>query len=299
MHAYVVLRDPDGRDHELVPGDLVGRVWSAALQIADGRVSEAHGMVSLREGQLQLIGLRGGFAVGGAPVAQVTLTPGLRVELARGLWIEVIEVSLPEHTLGIEGPGLPRQALPGVASVLVEPALRLAQGWREDARAQVWTTGDRWLARVPGAPPREVGPGDTLAAGDIRLTFVEVALRAAGPAATRRQGEVDAPLRVVARWDTAHVHRDGAPVLVFGGKQARLLSELVTLGGPIGWGALSETLWPEEPDPALRRSRLDVLISRVRRRLRAAGVRADLVHTDGSGQVELLVYARDRVEDET
>ena len=50
MHAHAILRDPQGHHHELVHGDVIGRVWSAALQLDDGRVSEAHAMVSLREG---------------------------------------------------------------------------------------------------------------------------------------------------------------------------------------------------------------------------------------------------------
>src|SRR6185369_975023 len=121
---------------------FVGRSTGAALQLDDGRVSEAHAMVSLREGQLQLIPLRGGLAVGGEPVSHVVLRPGVLLDLALGVRLEVVEVLLPEEVLGVEGEGLPRQMLPSVASLLVDrQGLRLASGWREDAAAQLWSTG--------------------------------------------------------------------------------------------------------------------------------------------------------------
>lgn len=71
LHASVRLLDPAGREHDVVHGDVVGRLWTAALQLDDGRVSEAHAMVSLREGQLQLLPLRGALAVGGTPQNQI------------------------------------------------------------------------------------------------------------------------------------------------------------------------------------------------------------------------------------
>lgn len=306
MHAQVLLRDPDGRDHELVPGDIVGRVWSAALQVDDGRVSEAHAMVSLREGQLHLIALRGGLAVAGKPLSQVPLRPGERVELARGIAIEVVEVHLPADVLGVEGAELPRQVLPGVCSVLFDPpspgqpapAPRVARGWREDAPLRIWTTGDRWMARDT-LGPRQIAAGDEVEVRGHVLRFVAIPLLDAGPRTTRRHGDLEAPVRIVAQFDTVHLHREGAPPLVLCGLQARLVSELVACGGPVAWAVLSGELWPQEDDPQVLRGRLDTLLSRVRRRVRAAGFRADLVRSDGAGTVELLLYANDQVEDRT
>jgi hypothetical protein len=306
MHAYVVLRDPEGRDHELVPGDLVGRVWSAALQLDDGRVSEAHAMVSLREGELQLVALRGALAFEGTPANQVALRPGARVQLARDVFLEVVEVNLPAEVMGVEGAELPRQVLPGVCSVLVDPpatgqprgAPRIARGWRDEAALRIWTTGDRWMARAQGEA-RPLLTGDEVEVEGHKLRFVAIPVRDAGPRTTRRQGDLDGPLRVVAQYDTVHVHRPGAPPLALCGLQARLVSELVAVGGPIAWTALADELWPDESELSVRRVRLDTLLSRVRRRLRAAGIRADLVRTDGAGQVELLRYPHDRVEDRT
>lgn len=298
MIPHVVLEDPAGQAHVLVHGDLVGRVWSAALPLDDGRVSEAHAMVSLREGQLQLIALRGRLAVDGEPATHIALRPGLELTLARGVNLRVQAVRLPAAVLGVEAPGLPRQVLPGVCSVLLEPAPRLSAGWVDRAALHLWSTGERWMARVPGQVAHPVEAGDLLPVGP-GLRVVEIPLGAAGPEPTRRAGELDGPLTVVAAFDTVHVHRsDGAPVS-FGGVQARLLSELVALGGPVAWDTLACELWPDEPESHVRRARLDTQLSRLRRRLRAAGVRADLVRTDGAGAVELFLYPHDRVDDRT
>lgn len=299
MHAYVVLRDSAGHPHELVHGDLIGRVWSAALQLDDGRVSEAHALVSLREGQLQLIALRGSLSVGGQPLSQVVLVPGQRIALATGVDLEVSEVHAPASVLGVEGKDLVRQALPGVCSLLADPTPRVARGWREDAPVHIWTTGDHWMARPRGGEPEPVSAGQTITVAGSTLRFVDIALADAGPRTTRKHGAVDAPLRVIAQFDSVHVHREGLTPLVLGGMQARLLSELVALAGPVSWSALAEELWPDESDAHLLRGRLDTLISRLRRRFRAAGLRNDLVHTDGSGVVELLLYPHDVVEDRT
>ena len=299
MFPRVVVRVPSGRDQELVPGDLIGRVWSAALQLHDGRVSEAHAMVSLREGQLHLVALRGAFAVEGQPLPQVVLRPGMRVQLAQGLSIDVVAVDLPDVVLGIEGPGLPRQALPAVASVVLDPEPRLSRGWRADAALHLWSTGEGWMAQSPGSDPHPVDADTEVRLGDHTLRLVAIPLSAAGPSDTRRAGDLDAPLRVVANFDSVHVHRGDRVAASLSGKQARLVSELVAFGGPIAWGTLAAELWPEEPDPAVLRARLDVLLTRTRRALRSHGVRTDLVRTDGAGMVELFLYPRDAVEDRT
>jgi hypothetical protein len=300
MYASVSMRDAAGAVHELVHGDVIGRVWSAALHIDDGRVSEAHAMISLREGELHMITLRGPLAVGGRPMTRVVLTPGVVVHLARGLPLEVISVQLPESVLAIEGPGLTRQALPGVCSIVLEPgAARLMSGWRDDAVAQLWSTGESWRARAPDGALRDLGPGDTLQAGPHVLRLVPMTLMAAGLPATRRAGEIDAPLTVIAQFDNVHIQRAGETTVVLPGKQGQLVSELVACGGPLAWGALAAELWPEATEDPTRRVRLDALLSKLRRRLRAASIREDLVRTDGAGQVELLLHAHDTLIDRT
>jgi hypothetical protein len=299
MRAYVALRAPDGGIHELVHGDIVGRLWSAAMPLDDARVSEAHAMVSLRERELRLIALRGGLALEGRPVNEVVLRAGVEIMLARGLTLAVQGVHLPGCVLALEGPRLVRQVLPPVASLVVDGGLRLVAGYVEHARAWIWCTGASWRARTWDGPARTLEPGDVLALGGEQVRAVAVPLDDAGQPATRAGGGVEAPLRIEANFDTVHLHREGAAVVVLGGMQARIVSELVALGGPAHWTVLAGLLWPRDPVPETVRSRFDVALSRLRRKLRDARVRTDLVHTDGAGQVELLLYPHDAVEDRT
>lgn len=298
MQAYATVRAPDGTCHELVHGDLIGRLSSSAMPLDDARISEAHAMVSLREGELRLIALRGALAVDGRPVTEIALCSGLEVVLARGVTIEVGLVHLPPFVLAVEGPGITRQILPPVAS-LVAGSSRLVPGHVESALAWLWSTGASWRIRAADGDTRELVPGSEIVLGDRTLVVVAVPLQHAGLSPTRAAGGAATPLRIAANFDTVHVHREGAPALVLGGAHARIVSELVALGGPASWKVLAELMWPGEPDLDLLRSRFDVTLSRLRRKLREARVRTDLVHTDGAGQVELLLYPYDHVDDRT
>jgi hypothetical protein len=296
VRAYTTLRAPDGSVHELVHGDLIGRLWSAAMSLDDARVSEAHAMVSLRECELRLIALRGGLALHGRPVNEIALRPGLEIVLARGLTIAVEGVHLPKFVLGLEGPALMRQALPPVASLDANEGVRLHAGYAEGAAAWIWCTGASWRSKIAGQAACTLAPGDELVIAGQPIRAIAIPLDDAGQAPTRGGG-VAAPLQIVANFDTVHIHREGAAVLVLGGVQARIVSELVTLAGPAHWTVLAGLLWPGESEGI--RSRFDVTLSRLRRKLQSARVRTDLVHTDGAGQVELLLYPHDVAEDRT
>ncbi|MCB9698823.1 MAG: helix-turn-helix domain-containing protein [Alphaproteobacteria bacterium] len=298
MRPWVRFRDGSGASHELVPGDVLGRTGSARLSIDDPRVSEAHAMVSLRDGVLKLLSLRGAFALRGQPLRELILEAGQQIALAPGLLLEVEEVSLPDAVLAVEGPDLPRQPLPSVASLLLGPT-RLVARYVDPAAARLWTHGDDWRLQVDGGPVRTVDAGDTFDVDGRTYALAELELRAAGHSPTRAGEGIQAPLVVVASYDTAHVLRQGVPVVSLSGVQARLISELAAVRGPIAWTALAAELWSDDGDAHLLRARLDTAISRLRRKLREGRVRTDLVRTDGAGQVELLLYPHDAVEDRT
>jgi hypothetical protein len=291
MHASVTLRAPDGQLCELVHGDIVGRLQVAALHVDDGRVSEAHAMVSLRGGALRLVSLRGAFALDGRPLDELELQVGQHINLAPGVEIVVVDVQLPDQVLGVEGPETARRALPAVASFL--PGGVVVAGWHHDALAQAWCTGGDWSLRV-GSETRSLVVGDTLG----ELCFI--ALPSARLEAERtRQGGVDAALTVIAHYDSVHVHREGRRVLTLAGVLARIVSELVLLRGPVAWLTLAREVWPDADDPNVARARLDANLQRIRRKLRAASIRTDLVHNDGAGHIQLLLYPADRTEDRT
>jgi hypothetical protein len=75
------------------------------------------------------------------------------------------------------------------------------------------------------------------------------------------------------------------------------MTELALLGGPAPWEVVANELW-EEGDRHLLRHRFDVLLSKLRARFRAAGIRENLVVTSGGGQVELLLLAGDQLDSE-
>lgn len=296
MHAFVRMVAPDESVWQLTPGDIIGRLASAALPVDDPRVSEAHALVSLRGGEFKLLALRGMFAVDGQPLQEVTLQPGLAVELAPGLPLIVVDVELPATMLALQGPELPRQILTGSASVVLQPRPVLVGRYRDDAAAHVWNASGGWRAQVRGEPARDLCAGDILQVSDYRLEVVEVPLaRASAP--TRWEGGVGAPLRIVAAFDSVQILREGEPPLVLDGIAARIVSELVAIGGPVGWDVLAREIWRDEADRTQLRRKWDVALARLRRRLRESRVRADLVRAAGTGSVELLLYGHDRAED--
>lgn len=293
---HVSVRLGAGPAHVLVPGDIVGRVYSAALTIEDARISEAHALVSLRDGQLVLLALRRLLRVAGRELRQVVLMPGVVVDLAEGVSLSVVAVELPETVLAIEGGGLGRRVLSGAAFLRLGPPPELLQRYVRDARLQVWTYGAGWLYRVDDGEARELSAGLQIEVGDAVFDVVEVRLRDASRIGT--EVGVDGPLRIVARHVTAHIHRDGSPVCVLSGVMARIVSELVAMGVPVHWEVLAAQIWPDEEDRGVLRRRWDVNLGRLRARLRQARIREDLVRPDGHGNLELVLAACDVVEDQ-
>lgn len=297
MRAYVRLLPPSGYTATLGPGDLIGRLASAALPLDDGRISEAHAMVSLRGRELRLLGLRGRFAIAGQPVDDAVLRAGMVFEPAPGLDILVEEVMLPEHVLALEGEGLPRQLLTGTASLCTRPQVALLSRYRTDADAVFWDTGERWRVRVGEGPAQDLRPDDELRIGGRRFRAVAVPLHHAGQTPTRLEGAHRAALRIVARFETAHIYVDGGAVVTLDGIPARIVSELASMGGPVEWSVVAGEIWPEEEDRTYLRRRWDISLVRLRRKLKESRVRPDLIRAGGTGQVELFLLDGDQVED--
>lgn len=292
----VLLRLPDGGVARLGHGDLIGRVWSAALPIQDPRVSEAHAMISLRGGELWVLSLRRRVAVHGRPVPEARLEPGLRIDLAEGLALVVVAVELPDAVLGVAAGSLPPVALPAVCSVRIRPVLSFAPRFEPEAPCRIWTDGEGWWRDGAGGATR-LDVGDRWTVEGVELVAVAVPLAGSGPDATRVTGGVSPPLRLVANWDTAQLHvGDGEP-LVFAGLMARILTELVQLGGPAPWEVVARSVWPDERDAFALRKRWDVTLGRLRARLKEARVGHELVRSVGTGQVELVLRHGDVAED--
>lgn len=298
MRPHVRLRLPSGEVAELGHGDVIGRLWNAALHLDDARISEAHALVSLRGGELKLLALRGRFAVDQQPRSEVTLVAGMEVLLARGFALRVEAVVLPDHVLAIEAEGFPRQHLVGVASLYARSDLSLVRRWAADADAWLWDTGAGWRLRSATGEIRELQAGTEVPLGAHVLRVVRTPLAGAGPERTRALGGVGRPLKLVTYFDTVHVHQDGREPLQLRGQGARILSELAAIEAPVGWEELARMLWPApELVQHQRRKKWDVALARLRSKLKEGGVRPDLVRADGSGLFELFLYEGDTVED--
>lgn len=297
MRAHVRMRSPDGQTHALGPGDIIGRLATAALHLDDARVSEAHAMISLRGRELKLLALRGLFAVDGTPKEEVVLQAGMSLELARGVALHIEEVVLPEALLAIEGGGLPRQVLAGTASLVLKPRPALLPRYQGEAAAHIWDNGERWRIRIGAEPARDLVPGDSWELEGRTFRVLRVDLEHGGQIPTQLDGAIHPRLRIVAAFDTVHIQIDGKPVLALDGISARIISELVAVGGPSSWDVIAGQIWSDEPDRAQLRRRWDISVARLRRKLREARVRPDLVRAGGTGQVELFLCSGDVVED--
>ena len=294
MRARVTFRMPDGSVSTATHGDLVGRLAQAAVHLDDARISEAHALVSLRGSELVLLALRGRFAVKGRPVDRVPLTSGLEIQLARRITLTVESVHVPEQVLALRGPNLPTQMLPNVASLVVQPEPALIARYVSGAALTLWSTGPAWRIRHRDGPAQPLQPGDTVDVDGHVFEALLVDVRSATDGATLREGGLTAPLHLVLHYDAAEVRRTGHGVLALSGLGARILYELAEIGAPVSWHALATDLWSGDRDDLRRK--WDLTLARVRRKLRDAGIREDLVHPDGRGNVQLLLYSEDRCE---
>lgn len=298
MRAFVRLCCPDGTVAELTHGDLIGRLGTAALHFDDARISEAHAMISLRGQELKLLALRGRFTLGSKPLSELTLVAGQRIFFARDLPVLVENVALPEAVMALSGDGLPQQILTGATTLSVgESGLELHTGYRSGAAALVWNRDDRWRIRIGEEPAADLQPGATFQIDGHTLRAVAIPLSQLDDGRTVHRGAIGRPLRIVAQYDAAQIHREGEPTLVLSGISARLLSELVAFGGPVDWPVLAGEVWSNIQDRHRLRRNLDVSLTRLRKKLERARIRPNLVHSDGGGKIALMLAEGDQAED--
>ena len=291
--AQVRVRVGVDRVVGLRPGDLVGRGWLAALHIDDPRVSEAHALVSLRGDRLRLLPLRGRFTVDGRRVDEADLAIGQYIEVAPGVGFVVIDLEVPSSIVALQGDGLAPTALHGAAGVAFRPEPAIVHPAAAEARVWLWEAATGWRVRHSDGSEQPLAMGVDFEVGARRFRLVETATRSTEPTSERAER---VPLRLVARYETVHLFRQRAPVLIIDGLSARLISELVAFAVPVPWLVLAEALWGAGIDGQRIRKRLDNVLGRLRESLREGGVRDDLVRANGLGQIELLLESDDCVE---
>ncbi|MFT6820394.1 MAG: hypothetical protein ACJATT_004222 [Myxococcota bacterium] len=290
MRVRVRFRLPSGELQTVGHGAIIGRLHASAICLADPRISEAHALVSLRGRDVRLLALRGRFSVDGKTSADVVLRSGLTVLFAPGLSLTVVGVDLPDEVMALEGP-FGRQVLLGPTSVLSGPP-RLRSGWRPDAVDVVWPDDDRWVRR----DGTELAPGDVIVLPEGPVTAVSEPLGV--QQATLRSADFSVPVRLIARFDSVHLLREGERTVVLTGIIARIITELVQTQSPVAWHVLAEQIWGDVPRDILRR-RWDMQQVRLRAKLREYGLRGDLLRADGGGLIELVLGAEDEAIDES
>jgi len=289
--ASVRLLTPDGVAHDLFVGDVIGRVWHAALQILDPRISEFHACVSLRSGELVLLPLRGSVRLGGVAVKALRLEEGLQVELAPDFSLGVQALTLPDRLPALTIDGADPVALERTACSVVGGAL--VPGLRDGASARLWSDGERWYVD-DGTGSTAIAPGWQGEIDGTRLAFCELAAEQAGVPATIGR-PTSAPLHLVIRYDTVQFQRIGGSITSMSGLPARLVSELAQLGGPAHWEVVAKELWRTQLDRSTLRARWDKTLWTVRRKLDAAGLPPDLVRSVG-GYCELVLRPHDSLD---
>lgn len=289
---------PDGTQVHLNPGDIIGRMASAALRVDDPRVSEAHALVSLRGEGLVLLALRGALLRNGKPQSSIALVPGSAIVLAAGLQLEVLGVQLPDTALAIDGVEHGPMILTRSVYSLVRhgEVTKCIPGFRQDAVLSVWSTGEGWRCKHGADPAVPVHADQRLLPG---VHARSIQLSKASAQATVAAGQIGVPLRIVARFDTVQIDREGWPTCHIGGRPARILSELVSIGAPVSWEAVAREIWADNAERDQLRTRWDRNLSSLRAKLRAAQIRTDLVRSCGSGNVEVLLHQSDQALDES
>ncbi len=288
---------PDGQEATVGPGAVIGRSYAADVRIDDGRVSEVHAYVSLRASHLVMLALRGRVRCEQRDTPRLELAAGQRVELAPAVAIDVVSVVLPDQVLALEGDGVARQVLFGVTSVVTRPTPHLVAGDVAEAGALIWSDGLAWRVRVAGQRARPLRAGDALTVEGVG--FRAIAVPGAGAAVIETVPRTGGDrLRIVSTFDSVQLWREGAatPCLLTG-RPARLVAELLALGGPVRWEVLAQDLWSDGADVATLRHRLDITLLKTRRLLVAAGLRRDLVTSHRNGWLELLLYPGDVADD--
>ncbi len=277
-------------------GDVIGRGRAAALPIDDGRISEAHALVSLRGGELKLLALRGRFVFEGRALAETVLAVGQSIGLAPDVVLDVLDVRLPSLALAVRTPHLRTTTLVGVCSLPSATAERLMPGFRRDAAAQIWNQEADWRIRVGAEPARPLEAGERVDLGGVTLEAVSVTLDEAGARATELDARTRRELHIVTHYDTVTIERSDGQILHLSGISARILSELAAIEGPAGWEVLAGEVWPEGYERPILRRKWDVAVARLRKRLRDGGVAPELVLADGTGNFELVLSSTDRIE---
>ena len=298
------METPAGVVIELAPESIVGRMSRAALRIEDPRISEAHALVSLRGSDLKLLALRGRMSVAGKPVTEVKLTPGLRIVLAGFYALTCVSVHLPKRVPAICTPMAEPFPAIGVVAIHPDSEVPLRSGFDPEAPANLWYSHETaWLRTKDADSDQAIAMDASFVVGGSTFTLAEVETTSLGSMATAERGRFDTAMSLHLQYDIVRLTAAHGATQTFDGLLARALCELHAIGKPVAWQELARLVWgtavaDELTEPQLRQ-RWDQLLTRMRMKLREAGLRSDLIRSARPGLVELVLGPNDRVVDGT
>ena len=287
MRAFTLCQLDQHDDlFELEAGDIIGRMELAALPIEDARISEAHAMISLREGELRLLALRGRFRVRGELCAQIALAPGLEIELAQGISLIIHEVHLPDEVLGIEIPGLSRMALPQTMTLFAGSPPSIRPGYDSSGDAIFWTLDGDHRVTLPDQQTKQLQTGDKLQIKDLQVQIVSIPVNYASRTKTIPFHASSLKLEVLE--NSVRIVQDETSSALISGLPGKILGALLLHGPTMTWEQIVEFVWPGDCslELALRR-RFDCNLARLRARLQRLGMPAQMIRMSGTGLVTL------------
>jgi hypothetical protein len=307
MRVKARLLLDDGRRIDVVPGALVGRMPQATVRLDDPRVSEAHALISMRGAQLRLLALRGKISVDGKPRTDVILTPGQRIVVAGTFSLTVEAVELPSRVLAVQlcAPPWDVVGAHGVVALFPQSATPLRPGYSPEAAAHVWTRDHGSVLRRTHSAGEETDSnleaGSTFEVDGLTFGLDWVDRDTLEVQPTTDLGHDQTRLKLILAYDSVRITADDGRFAVVDGIGARVLCELWEIRVPIGWQEVAKLIWPDHDTLSERtiRQRWDQLLTRIRMRLREAGLRSDLIRATNRGLVELAVGPNDTVEDLT
>ncbi len=316
--AHVVFRLPDGSLARVAPGGIIGRSTRADLYLPDPRVSEAQAMVSLRGHRLKLIQLRRPIVVKGESFAQVTLKPGLQIELTKRLTMTVVEVQLPSHELvlcGVAEDPIPlaeeRYAIvpAGAAEASSKqikhergPKLELWYTYADGALASIWSCTDGWALRVDGCEPDLVRPGSSWALGDSVIRFA-TRQRKNAVVTTQVHTEQESNICVEVTGDRVEFLKGGQTICAFTQVNGRILREIIRAhasGSSAYWVNIVDAVYGEinEASYDRRQDSFYKQLQRIRRKLKSRGLPGRVVRGNGRGEYGLdAIVAEVKIHD--
>lgn len=297
---FVQLRLADGRQVHVSPPAIIGRMATADLCIPDPRLSEAHALISHRGSDLRILSLRGRISLGPRVVEELTLAAGQDLLLADEVLLRIERVVLPQRAISIHGvTGESTIVGGGVYSLLpADRGLMLHTGYRPGACAYLLCDCFSVSLVVGDTPAEELQIPSTFLVDSHRLSLISLPLitenQTLGPPSSVPAERL--PVRITSRGDTVRLEAPSRAPLVLGGLAARILAEVIAMGGgPVHWKVVADEIWPGEDNVLHLTDKWQKAVQRLRSKLISGGLRENLVYRDRSGLIELLLLDGDVV----